>query len=446
MILRTKLPLLNIVFSNHGFAQLFKQSTLSELSDQGKDSIYTLAEIVSDVKIDRVEPFGFQSISDLRGLEYVGYIIEKERLDRTNFSWIRLEDIRVVGNTSGGFIDTRVMYGECYRYRIKTIVRVTKRLLVSETQVNVGQSAESLLAQKLKDAIETYRQILESQPVGAEFHLFENYYLKVTQTDIILYQKEVNQSAVSITLADLLSGNSNVYLPIVRSLLIKTNITYQSFYYESLPSKEWTYIDAYETEPPPPPESIRLIQSTPNRTVTVTWLKPVNSQRDIKAYRVYRRGKIGEQWVLIKEITELDVNGDGIPDAPSALANSPGLYVDSNLNINEKYIYALTCVDIHGIESFLSTQIQVELNPNFEIEKQEIKQKWISGSGAKPSEINSVYKKLLNRTEQIVAKRNIKITPNTKFAETKKDFLIRFKSLDTGEKFEIPLRLYNEKV
>ena len=94
----------------------------------------------------------------------------------------------------------------------------------------------------------------------------------------------------------------------------------------------------------------------------------------------------------------------------------------------------------------MSIQIGVELNSNYILEKEEKPLKWISGSGLKPSEINSVIKKFFNQTEQIIAKKNIFISPTTKFAETQKDLIIKIKSLDTHEIKELKIILRNSNM
>lgn len=126
---KNQLQTINVVFSNQGFADIFNSAPLNVLSNDDKNSIYTIASALSDVKIERDDPKGFESLKEFRGLEYVGYIIQKERLDRKTGAWIRVEELRIIGAQSNAFIDTRVIYGELYRYRIKNILRVTKKIV-----------------------------------------------------------------------------------------------------------------------------------------------------------------------------------------------------------------------------------------------------------------------------------------------------------------------------
>jgi hypothetical protein len=150
---------------------------------------------------------------------------------------------------------------------------------------------------------------------------------------------------------------------------------------------------------------------------------------------------------MTKTGDSVDIDGDGVLDVENTtIPRDLNLFVDRNVQVGRPYIYALTSVDVHGTESFLSTQIQAELNSNYALEKEEKKLKWISGSGAKPEEIDFVLKKFFNRTEQIVARRNIVLSPNTKFAEAEKNLIIKITSLDTHEVKELKVVLTNNNV
>lgn len=460
--------LIRATFPNRSFGEVFLNSAITQLSGAQRTSLGVLADIVSDIKLTRDTPPGFDSIKELAGAQYVGYIIDKERLNRKTGEWIRTDEYRLIGAESNSFLDSRVAYGEIYRYRLKTVVRVTKREIITETVKNNSlQNAEALIKQRLNEEIAKNKEFFlntnsiinkglgpkakAQKPI--EVKLFADFIARFSNDKIEILQTTAPTATNSrtaqnsrITHLNVLGRNFNVYLPIINTTITTQREVYKSYYYESLPSLDWTYVDIYEDVPPPPPEAIKISPNTLSNQIIISWLKPSNSQRDIKSYKLYRRNAFTQPWTLLTEVKELDINSDGIPDGPVVLANSSNLFVDKNVSVNQKYIYAISCVDIHGIESFLSIQIQAELNANFALEKEEKPLKWISGSGAKLTETDFVYKKFLNRTEQIVAKKNIRITPNTKFNETKRDFLIKVKSLDTHQVKEYKLTIINEKV
>ena len=181
-----------------------------------------------------------------------------------------------------------------------------------------------------------------------------------------------------------------------------------------------------ENIPPPPPSSIAISPSSVVKEICVTWLKPSNNQRDIKRFRLYRRSRVGDHWVVLKTFAE-----------------NENVYVDKDVDFENTYIYALTSIDAHDTESILSTQIQAELNSRFKIEREERPLKWISGAGAQPSEIKSVYKKFLDDEEPIVARESIVVGPTRNFNEASRKLLVRVKSLDMHEQKEFVINLRN---
>lgn len=459
--------LIKVVFPNRSFSKVFATTAVTKLSGAQATSLGVMADLLSDLKVTRETPPPFDSIKEMAGIEYVGYIIDKERLNRSTGDWHRTDEYRLIGADSNSFKDTRVAYGEIYRYRMKSVIRITTRSVTTETTTNNSfQSIYALITQRLNEEIQKNKELFfntnnfvnkglrgKNKPKIIEIKLFGDFIARFSTDKVEVVQAgtplAVNGRSLQnskITHINVLGKSFNVYLPIKNTTITTQKEAFKSHYYESVPSKEWTYVDIFEDVPPPPPEAIKISPNTLSNQIIITWLRPSNSQRDIKAYRVYRRSETGEAWALLTEVDEIDINSDGIPDAPVAMANSSNLFIDKTVNVGMKYIYALSCVDIHGIESFLSTQIQAQLNSNFALEREEKPLKWISGSGAKKTEISFVYKKFFNRTETLVAKKNIKITPNTKFNETTMNFLIRVRSLDTHEKKEYKLTLINEKV
>jgi hypothetical protein len=459
-------PLIRLVVPNRSFGTLFLSASLVDSTPSTGEVVSTLTELFHDVKVQRAEPKSFESVKELVGIEYVGYIIDKERLNRTTGQWSRIDEYRIIGVDSESFIDSRVAYGEVYRYRIKNVVRITKKEKSRERLDNENfQSLGDILKKRVKEEIQkkielfTNTNVFTNRGIASKHSseiiqvpLFDDFIATFDGSKIEILQQgkqSTNDLRLSknslITNVDVLGQNINVYLPFINQNVFVEKIAYKSYYYESLPSKQWKYTEIYETEPPPPPECIKINPNTLSKKIIITWLRPSNSQRDIKSYRLYRREGFGAPWSLLKEVNELDINSDGVPDVKLTGENSASVYVDTNVTTTQKYIYALTCVDIHDIESFLSAQIQAQLNPAFNTEKEEKPLKWVSGSGAKLSETNFVYKRFLNRTEQIVAKKNIKITPSVNFSDTEKTFLIRITSLDTHMKNEYRIKLVNQK-
>jgi hypothetical protein len=467
VILPSSKNLIRATLPNVSFSELYMSSSAPSLDPTSKMSLALLAEGVSDISIKRETPTGFETISDFLGMEYVGYIIDKERLNRNTGEWHRIDEYKIIGASADSFIDTRVAYGEIYRYRMRTVARVTQEEVVTEVVDNNSlQNINTQIKNRLREEINKRRPLFELAfnvfnrglsnlegkiPLVQTAQLFGDYFASFAPDRIDVYQqtpgaKPVNlrtQKLSNMTSLDFINGDFNVLLPIPNQKVVNKKLIYKSYYYESLPSIQWHYVDCYENNVPPAPQSIKISPNTLSKQIFISWLRPSDSLRDIASYKIYRRSSFAHPWTLLKEIKELDVNDDGIPDAKIIGSNSANLFIDTNVNTTSKYIYALSCVDIHGIESFLSAQIQAELNPNFAFEKEEKPLKWISGGGATVQEIDFVYKKFLARNETIVAKNRIKIKVNSKFKDATKNFIIRVTSLDSHEKKEYKLTLNN---
>ena len=338
---------INFNFPTFGFGEIFKQSENVDSSLGTKDSIVAVADTLSKFSIPRGAPVEFKSISSFLGLDYVGYVIEKERYDPTKQQWHKTDELRLIGSKSNVFRDSRIAYGYTYRYRMKSVVKIT---------------------------VKRPKSFLSS--VGLDIKEYE----------------------------------------------------YISTYYESNPG-EWIIIDAVKNEPPVYPSNIKIFPNSNKKEIMISWLKPV-SAAEVKFFNIYRRNQVGRTWEKIAE----------------GLTETETMFIDTNIGFDNKYIYAITSIDVHGIESYLSTQIQVELNSNIAIEKKEKDLVWISGGGTKPDEIETILKKFYERKETLIAKKSIILKPNTKFREESRDLLIRITSLDTHEKKELALTLQNVKL
>ena len=212
-----------------------------------------------------------------------------------------------------------------------------------------------------------------------------------------------------------------------------------------MPSKQWKYFFIEDYQLPPYPQSIKIVPHTLERKIAIYWLSPATSELDIKSVRVYRRSNIGDDWKLLGSESEMggdvDVNENMFVD--DLIKSDPD---DVELKIksgNASYIYALTAVDVHGLESFMSIQTQVQLNSKFNIEKQEKKLKFISGGGTRIDETSLILNKLGKQEEIVIAKQKVTLSVSDTFADKQKDFIVKITNLDTHETKEVKLSAIN---
>jgi hypothetical protein len=196
------------------------------------------------------------------------------------------------------------------------------------------------------------------------------------------------------------------------------------------------FVEAHAIEqiPPPPPQNLTFLYDYVNENVIVNWDFPVNSQRDITKFRLFKRehttdfsGNIMNNTMgnvyppttpgqstgspinmpidgnaydkPFELIQEYDFNSTFNPgdyatfiDTPAAFdtntyaqhlythtPNAPiTRYVDTKFTKDSVAIYAVTSVDARGLSSNLSQQFEV----SFDIRKNSIVVRYIAGSGA----------------------------------------------------------------
>lgn len=431
---------MNFNFTNFGFGELFKNSTQVDTTNtHHQQSIAKVSDFLSSLKIPRGQPIEFKSIPDLVGLEYVGYVMEKERFDLENNQWIRTDEFRFIGSKTNIFRDTRVAYGYTYRYRMKSVVKITtkreKDNLDNFLEQNLQKYAEESLDNQIAKKIGTIQQFqvegnsgiepkLSSGVASKTVSLSDNVQAKLQSDNNIVLTEVVKNNTGTVSQEQF---NSTLFDIQKQNAKATQEHEYISMYYESNPG-DWIIVDAVKIEPPAYPQNIIIFPNSTKKEMTISWLKPV-SEVEVRFYNVYRRNHIGQPWEIIAE----------------GLKEFETLFVDRNVGFDQKYIYAVTSIDVHGIESFLSIQIQVQLNSNIETEKKEKDLIFVSGGGVKPEEIDLVLKKFSQRKENLIARKNIVLKPNTRFREENKKFLIKITSLDTHEKIELVLTLQNNK-
>ena len=123
-----------------------------------------------------------------------------------------------------------------------------------------------------------------------------------------------------------------------------------------------------EKIPPKAPSAINARMDFKLKKPILRWQFPINKQRDIKRFQVFKRLNESSPFVLI---AEYNFDNSLTPTGVKEVAQSKNLYnlnpklpklshMDMTFNINQKPIYAIASVDAHGLSSNLSTQVQVE--------------------------------------------------------------------------------------
>jgi len=143
-------------------------------------------------------------------------------------------------------------------------------------------------------------------------------------------------------------------------------------------------IDTREFVAPPPAADFNIEWDYQKNAPRLSWSFPVNSQRDIKYFQVFRRSSIKEPFQLIKMF---DFNDSLSPaDLPEIVdeilvekATSPkAYYFDFEFTKESKAIYTICTMDAHGFSSNYSIQFEISFNKF----KNKLVKKLVSLSGA----------------------------------------------------------------
>ena len=142
-----------------------------------------------------------------------------------------------------------------------------------------------------------------------------------------------------------------------------------------------------EQIPPPPPADFSIIWNHDIHKPVLTWALPVNSQRDVKYFQIFRRKSINDPFELLALYdfddsesksqlneqlirgwsygnTEESVQGETSLVIKSMFPGTPILkHIDTEFDKHSsRYIYTVCCVDAHGYSSNYGPQHEVWFN------------------------------------------------------------------------------------
>ena len=147
-----------------------------------------------------------------------------------------------------------------------------------------------------------------------------------------------------------------------------------------------------EKIPPKPPENLLFKFDYKTDSLMVSWNFPLNPQRDIKRFQVYRRKSVKEPFALLREFNFDDSTikarspASGYKNNVKRKSHPQLSFIDTEFNINSKYIYALASIDARGLTSGYSAQFEV----SYDRFKNRMKSVYISRPGA-PKPYPNIY-------------------------------------------------------
>jgi hypothetical protein len=144
----------------------------------------------------------------------------------------------------------------------------------------------------------------------------------------------------------------------------KTNNFYVLEFLFASKASESIMIDTEEYIAPPEVADFKIGWDYYNKAARLTWSFPVNPQRDIKYFQIFRRSSINEPFELIKMY---DFNDSLLPfpliETPDSvliekLTSPKSYYLDKEFKKDSNYIYTICAIDAHGYSSNYCIQFQ----------------------------------------------------------------------------------------
>jgi len=144
----------------------------------------------------------------------------------------------------------------------------------------------------------------------------------------------------------------------------KTNNFYVLEFLFASKASENIMIDTEEYIAPTEVADFKIGWDYYNKAARLTWSFPVNPQRDIKYFQIFRRSSINEPFELIKMY---DFNDSLLPfpliETPDSvliekLTSPKSYYLDKEFKKDSNYIYTICAIDAHGYSSNYCIQFQ----------------------------------------------------------------------------------------
>lgn len=252
---------------------------------------------------------------------------------------------------------------------------------ISDLQVDFG-----LVFQTTGYAIDRYRQLARGELVEkTTFYVESPDTTEFFDTQVLYNQRYVYFIRV-ITALQTLTFDPENRVNIISTFLVGSKQTR-------------TMVMCEDLTPPEPPTDFFIRWDYSLKKPVLTWNFPIDTRRHIKYFQVFRRKNVGDvrpaqlpfELVRMYDFNDLQngfetffvapppgttglfqfIQGEGNIDN-SAVINestitsldvfSPTCYIDDDFNRESYYIYAVACVDAHGITSNYSNQIGIKFN------------------------------------------------------------------------------------
>lgn len=218
---------------------------------------------------------------------------------------------------------------------------------------------------------------------------------------------------------------------------------FSTAYVHSEWGKNWAYATCIDEKIPLHPDELNVRPESHRKRIIVTCKIPDNSQNDITFIRIMRK-TLDENGVELTGWVEKHISG---------LKNI--IFKDDDVEFfqdsRNRYVYTAQCLTLHDEQSMLAEQFQTELSVNYRYDGEKQVQ-CISAAGVNPYFFGSFSTNPVREIPKEILLSKPKSGQTSHFAILGRNligsspigssnYIVRIKSLDTGEEKDIPLKL-----
>jgi hypothetical protein len=254
------------------------------------------------------------------------------------------------------------------------------------TTVTDMQSDFGLVFQTTGYTIDRYRQVANGELIEKTTFFVESPETTEFFDTQVLYNQRYVYFIKVVTALQTLTANTENRVNVISTFLVGSKQTR-------------TIVVCEDVTPPEPPTDFFIRWDYGLKQPVLTWNFPVDTRRHIKYFQVFRRKNVGNvrpaqqpfELVRMFDFNDLQeaygtfyvapaagtsglfqfLQGEANIDASvvinqNSIQNqdvfSPTCYIDTDFNKEDYYIYAVACIDAHGITSNYSNQVGIKFN------------------------------------------------------------------------------------
>ena len=336
------------------------------VSENQKSNV-VFAKKNSDKKIQRGQSSGISALSDVRiNNKFSSHIIENSLKDSRSLYTDELFQKFKDSKNKNSEIDFEKLAGNLQESDYDSEITPLNYRIIKKGVAEFKVAVKGYIIQKY-----VYRE-KTNEYVSEEKIILNNKRQSGYVDHKVLYGSKYAYDIRTIYIAEIPAISDQVVESLACTILIASN-----------PAPR-VYVNCIEEIPPDPPSDFTITWDFKYNAPFLFWNFPINPQKDIVKFQVFRRFNLLEPFQLIKEYdfdkSAIKYDSGESPDVAlvEKVESSKKSFRDFSLSLNDEPIYAITAVDAHGMSSNYSRQIKIK----YDARKNILRSQSISEEGA----------------------------------------------------------------